>query len=120
VLGQNQPGPATTKNQRGELFSPHPPASRTNVLHAGGDTDNKINEGEEEFTWRGGGDALLVVLRRWRCCGGGRWLQAAALLFQAAERESLLLPLSSSFFFLSLFRLPVVPLVFSVLFCFCF
>jgi len=40
----------------------------------------------------------------------GRRLQAAALLFQAAERESLPLPLSSSFsfFFLSLFRLPVV------------
>jgi hypothetical protein len=58
--------------------------------------------------------------------GGGvvaheRRLQATALLFQAAERESLPLPLSSSFFvFFSLFRLPAVPLVFSVLFCFCF
>jgi len=73
VLGQNQPGPATTKNQRGDLFSPHPPACRTNVLHAEGNTGNKINEGEGEFTWRGGGGALLVGLRRWWCCGGGRW-----------------------------------------------
>jgi len=53
-LGQDQPGPSTrlagpeqvwpsTRNQRGELFSPHPPACRTNVLHAEGNAGHGNN-----------------------------------------------------------------------------
>jgi len=72
VLGQNQPGPVTTKTNGGNYF---PPSScmQNDVLHAGGNVGNKINEGEEEFTWHEGGGALLVELLRWPCCGGGRW-----------------------------------------------
>ena len=63
-MGHNQPGPekkkkhhrwarirlAQQQNWRGELFSPNPPACRTNiVLHAGGNTatESKNKEGEE-------------------------------------------------------------------------
>jgi len=79
-LGQDQPGPATkligpervwpsTRNQQGELFSPHPPACRTNVLHAEGNVgdENKMRgkeslPGAEEAVscWR----ALVPAGRR--------------------------------------------------------
>jgi len=93
-LGQDQPGPATkltgpervwpsTRNQRGELFSPHPPACRPNVLHAEGNAsgENKMR-GEGKFTWRGRGGVLLVCRR---CCGGGWWLHLSRLEEEGAD-----------------------------------
>jgi len=65
-MGQNQPGPVKGThqcwartgltqhwkiNQWGELFPPHPPACRTNVLHAGGKRRKpKEIKGEEKCT----------------------------------------------------------------------
>jgi len=65
-MGQNQPGPVKgtyqcwartglaqhwKTNQWGELFSPYPPACRTNILHAGGKRRKpKEIKGEEKCT----------------------------------------------------------------------
>ena len=75
MLGQNQPGLATTDvGGGGIIFLPAPPACRTLfVLHVGKNQKKRNNEVEEELTWRGGGGGFLSGLLRWWCCGGGRW-----------------------------------------------
>jgi len=73
-LGQDQPGPSTrlagpeqvwpsTRNQRGELFPPHPPACRMNVLHAEGNAGHKnIMRGKESLPGAEEAVALVVLL----------------------------------------------------------
>jgi len=51
VLGQNRPGPALENQLVGGTIFPHPPACRTNVLHAGGKRRKpKEIKGEEKCT----------------------------------------------------------------------
>ena len=96
---------AQHKKLTGELFSPHPPACRTNLLHAEGNAGDKSKmRGKESLP--GAEEAVALVCRlRWRCCGGGRWRCQAALWFQRQLQAVILSP--------TFFPVPCCSFVFS-------
>ena len=90
-LGQDQPGPATkltgpeqvwpsTGNQRGELFSPHPPACRPKVLHAEGNAREE-NEMRGKGSLPGAAEAVSLL-----ACTGPGWKKKEQI--PAEEKES--------------------------------
>ena len=85
-LGQDQPGPLTrlagpeqvwpsTRNERGELFSPPSPACRTNVLHAEGNAGHGNNmRGKESLPGAGRRCLAMSLAVLWRRPVAVSWL----------------------------------------------